>query len=237
MAPRVSLDAPPSYADLYTAHPIVPVQRPFMFGDVLKDVPCSRGGPPIELAMIVTHPCSMRHGVELQEEFAMAVINHEDKHVSRSMMQRGLWDMFVLEGLVEGEDSTVVNFRHLHSARSRDLLKENRVAALSERGAAIFLRRWIYQLSRYATPLDEIQEQIAPPFAEASLEERWGEAALKNNSEIPSPLSIEQVVGEASRLFQETLGYGKGSLRLLLESAPTDARTQIAKIRRDTYGS
>lgn len=219
----------------------VPRARPLMFGDVFTDVPCSRGGAPGSLVMVMTHPCSMRKGVVLKDRVVTA--NVEAAPYQKPKAEKwatNYFDYVPLFGLPGVPDVQAVVLSELHSANSTDLDPGRRVLALSNYGVTVVLQRWIYQLSRDPVSLSDLDDLIAPILAEVEVEEDWCEAALSvDEARDGSPHGLDQTIREAQERVQQVLGPPKsGGLRDLLHNPATraDARRTIARMRVEEVG-
>lgn len=180
----------------------VPAGRPIMFGDVFRDVKCSRGGSISPLVMVMSHPCSMRRGAVLKKRILTAEVSTFTQNLSSARWQNGYFDFFPIQGA--GKDNRMaVNLTELHSADSSELLIGNRVMALSDYGVTVLLQRWIYQMSRDPVDLRELEELVAPVMAEIELQELWCEAALRKHGE---PSTVVDLILEESKAFQEFIG-------------------------------
>lgn len=219
----------------------VPPSRPIMFGDVFQDVPCVRGGEPEAFVAVMTHPCSMRHGSRMRPRIVTAQVTISPPgKLDPSVWQTRFFDYFPLLGLGAQDPARpyVVRLGELHAAESAVLNLEQRVLALSDRGVAALLQRWIYQLSRDPVPIAELEELICPPMAEAELQEEWCEAALQSTP----PEDLVVTLQRASEELQQFLGDpGGGGLRDELNggelSGLARVRRDVRKERRDRYGS
>lgn len=188
----------------------VPAGRPVMFGDVFRDLKCSRGGSISPLVMVMSHPCSMRRGVVLKERILTAEVAGFAQKLSSTRWQNGYFDFFPVPGC-DLDDRIAVNLTELHSANSSDLLIANRVMALSDYGVTVLLQRWIYQMSRDPVDLRELEELVAPVMAEIELQELWCEAALRKHAE---PSTTADLILNESIAFQDFIGVrGDGGLR------------------------
>jgi hypothetical protein len=234
---QASLVQPPTAEELVLAEEEVPLARPLMFGDVIENVPCSLGGSPLPLAMIVTHPCSMRRGQALRPRMVVAEVGAHDQRVSLERWTTGYWDLFPIDGLdLEPRKPTVVRLLELHSVDSGAVSTARRILCLTEYGIAALLQRWIFQLSRDKVVIAELAELIAPVMVEAEMQEDWCAAALAFGGGGPST----DVLAEAAAAFQEALGVPRsGGFRDWLDDPArrADVRRQIAALRRQRYGA
>ncbi len=204
----------------------VSAARPHMQGDVFEGVP---GAP--EVVMLITHPCSMRAGVELRKELAVVeVVNHQ--HLPREKWSDGYFDLSPLPGLPIGHAHPVADFRRIRTVPSARLTLDRRVASLSELGVQLLQQRFVHHLTRVAIDLPTLYEHCAPILAEAELQEEWVEAAIGVG--IPGT--------DAAASFQQFLGRGEGSLREALENANTrgqvrrGVRQEIREMRSEARG-
>jgi hypothetical protein len=216
---------PTDSGSLFLVEGEVPLARPVMFGDVFTEVPCVRGGDPEPFVMVMTHPCSMRYGPKLRPRVVtgQVLLSPPGRREDLGVWQRSLFDYFPLIGFTAADaaEPYVVRLGELHAAESSHLDVSRRMLALSDYGVAAMLQRWIYQLSRDPVPIAELEELIAPPMAEAELQEEWCETAM-NSAGMP--------LDAASQEFQAFLGEpGDDDLRAWLNSGDISA---LARVRR-----
>lgn len=230
---RVPLEAPHDPGELYE-FPIgkpVPLSRPLNQGDVLRDVALS-SGIETDLVMIMSHPCSMRRGSQLQPELVVAEIRDFQRLEPRKWPD-GHYDHLPLPGLNPLVRSTpgAASFRHLHTIESQELALYKRVVVLSDYGQIVLLQRWIHQLSRVTVHRQELTEQLRPVQTEISLQERWCAAAVQfravsqaSTDRKTTAVSEEEMVDADAEQFQEFLGSGGDvrSRRRRLAGSETD---------------
>lgn len=215
----------------------VPIARPIMTGDIFTDVPCSRGGPS-QTVMVVTHPCSMRgKDAQLREIVTVAtVVESPQPTFSARRWQSGQFDYLPLDNVPTPGTKSAIYLTDLHSASATDLDLSRRIMALSDRGVAILLQRWIYQLSRDPVPIEDLYELIAPVLAEAEIHEEWVAAAI---AAADSDTPVEEILLSAGARLQEVLGKpGPGTLRDKLKdpSSRPGVRRTIAELRKKEVG-
>lgn len=233
-----SLQDPTDPDLMYADQGAVPLARPIMFGDVFRDVPCSRGGAASDLVMVLSHPCSMRKGTVLRERIVTATVEPvPDQRVPRQRWASGFYDYLPLYDLPGVDQLHGVRLSELHAANSSDLDLKQRVLALSDYGIAVLLQRWIYQMSRDPVPIQDIDNLVAPILAETEIQEDWCQVALDVAGE---DADVIEVLKQATEAVQNALGTpGSGGPRDRLAEAATrsDARKAIAKLRRDSLGA
>lgn len=232
------LEDPTDPDRMYLDEPgIVPIARPLVFGDVLRDVPCSRGGDPFPLVMLMSHPCSMRSGTVLRERIVVAGISDGPYPGKKSEKWANKhYDFMPLFGLPDAPEIQAVALGELHAASSADLDVSKRVLALSNFGVSVLLQRWIYQLSRDPVPLQDLEEFVAPILAEVEMQEEWCQTALDVAGGDEDPADV---LGRGTQRVQELLGKpGSGGLRdqLADPASRADVRRQIARQRTHELG-
>jgi len=229
---RVPLEAPQDPGELYEyLGAPVPLSRPLSQGDILQGVTLA-GGTELDLVMIMSHPCSMRRGSQLQPELVIAEIRNFQPLAQRKWPD-GYYDHLPLPGLhpLVRSTSGAASFRHLHTIDSKELALDKRVAVLSDYGQIVLLQRWIHQLSRVTVHKQELTEQLRPVQTEISLQERWCAAAVRfraagqTSTDQVTTADTEQELGDAdAKQFQQFLGLASDpqSLRRRLAASETN---------------
>ncbi len=165
-----------------------------MTGDVFAgvDIPgCEAvAGDHEKLAIVVSHPCSMRQGHVLNERLQVVRVTRSDE-IPLSMWPKGHYDKMPLPGLTdssetEEDDATDEGTGEFHAAlldlrgrvETAQLRLDERVACLSEEGVAFLHQRMGHNDTRHAPSVEDLMAACAPVFREADLAERWCEDLL-----------------------------------------------------------
>ncbi|MBM7079179.1 hypothetical protein [Micromonospora humida] len=186
-----------------------------MTGDVFAGI----GIPGVEriegddqlLAMIVSHPCSMRDGHELRPApQALRVVRSAAIDLTAWKQHFDRMPLPNLQGR-SGDDDTADSedfYAALFEMRGRvpttEINLDNRVACLSEEGVGFLHQRMGHADTRFAPRVADLVESCASPFAEAELAEEWNTQLLTRNGELDS-LNRDEVLLRAAKDFDEVL--------------------------------
>lgn len=169
------LARPASSDELYIArgNPVEP-WRPVMTGDIFRGVQI----PGLEehpLAMVITHPCTMRgKGGALKDRLqAVPVVAHQNPPLDG--WPAGHFRVFPLPALEPGDTSYAAKLDEIGVVDSTDLSLAQRTASLSERGVELLLQRFFNCFARVTVSIETISEALASPLEEAELLEEWNE--------------------------------------------------------------
>jgi hypothetical protein len=210
-----------------------------MTGDVFADVEIpgveEAEGDQRHLAMLVSHPCSMREGavlnvaVQVIRVVKASVIELSDwkRHYDRlplpNMMNVSGDDRFL-----DADDSYAALFDLRGRVATKALRLEQRRACLSDEGIGFLHQRMGHADTRYAPRVDHLMISCALPFVETELEEEW-------NSTIPGvteaePEKREEMLRVSAKEFDEVLSESR--------DAPAGPGKKSTKYRlRDDLGS
>lgn len=146
-----------------------------MQGDVFEGVRLA-GFQELSLAIVISHPCSMRttHG-RLKERLLMARVQ-EGRPVP--IPWHGHFGIMPLPELMENERPYYADFEELGTVASDDLRVTRRIAVLDDLGCSLLQQRFTNSVARYVVEAAAFFEQSAPQLAEAEILEDWLEAAL-----------------------------------------------------------
>ncbi len=168
------LEAPATEDDLYHSRgeEVLPT-RPLLTGDVLADVEIPGLDDGRDLAIVLTHPCSMRRdGVHLQDRiFVARVVEHA---VVPASQWNGHYAKMPLSGLINGASYAAL-FDSAGLVRSEFLIETERVACLSEFGVNLLQQRLIFHLTRFVAPTFKLHESCVGVFREIELHDEWAE--------------------------------------------------------------
>ncbi|XTZ13758.1 hypothetical protein ACQSSU_19835 [Micromonospora echinospora] len=237
-----SLDDPSSAADIYDSRgDEVEVVRPLFQGDIFTDVVLPGISDDSRMAMIVSHPCSMRTNGEVAEFVTVASVDSRSSPIPLHKWSSSFYRAMPLPDLILKEDNNpfyYVNLNMVSTIRSSTLDRTKRMACLSEYGVQLLQQRYVFNLTRVVVESQTIYRELAPLFAELELGYDWTAAAM---SKAP-PASTEEVAfaEQAERDFQEFIGPGGSILRANLkdETKRSLARTEVRReIQRRFSGS
>lgn len=170
---EATLESPDSASDLFLAAEIsdVEARRPILTGDVFAGVQIPGLETP-SLAIVITHPCSMRRdGVRLADRLLMAEVR-EHQHIPLAAWSTGHYRVMPLPGLA-GRDTYAASFDEIGLVKSSVLVELERVAVLTPFGINLLQQRLIWYLTRFLAPTHLLNESCAAVFEEADLCEEW----------------------------------------------------------------
>jgi hypothetical protein len=237
----VPLETPRSAEDLYIARGLeVSILRPIITGDVFMDVDIPGvekvDGDDDRLAVIVSHPCSMRDGyvikpaVQAIRVVRAPVVELSDwkRHYDR-MPLPNLCGQSNDDAVLEPDDSYAAIFDLRGRVRSNAFALEKRRACLSEEGVGFLHQRMGHADNRYAPAVDDLVVACASPFAETELAEDW-------NSTIPDIESVDAALRDkklldAAKEFDDVLSELREAPSAIPGRKPTKYRL------RDDLGS
>ena len=194
------LESPASPDDLYFARgPEVECFRPFMPGDVFRDLAIpgvdDEAGDEERLAMVVTHPCSMRQGSALATHLHAVRVRTSSRIIPPEKWTSGFFRIMPLPSLFHGRDTANYEgvFDTLGRIRGDALLHDRRVASLSHDGLALLQQRFVHHLTRVAVPKEQLLEQMVHVLDEVELQEEWARELLENlpPADLPARLQPE----------------------------------------------
>lgn len=170
------LAVPQDAAALYLARGSeVEALRPLMQGDVLDGVDIPGLGDEPGLAMVLTHPCTMRtSGGALKDHLSMARVQPHSS-IGLASWFAGYFGMMPLPSLRPEEDTLAfaVDFEAAGPAATHEMNLGGRIACLSEYGIVVLEQRFVHHLTRAEIELPVFHKQVAPNLEEASLMEEW----------------------------------------------------------------
>jgi hypothetical protein len=146
-----------------------------MTGDVFAGVEIPGVGEH-ELLMVISHPCTMRRGPDLQPKMqAVPVVEYQqvpferwvDGHVRVMPLPRLLSD--------EPDRPMAARLSEFGMVQTAELGLQARRACLSELGVALTLQRFFYCLSRVHVKVKTIATSAQANMEEAELQEEWNE--------------------------------------------------------------
>jgi len=165
-------ESPGSAADLYlaAAPDEVELARPIFTRDVFNQIEIP-GTLSTGLAIVLTHPCSMRKdGVNLAERLLMARVK-ESAEVPLHKWSTGHFKVMPLPGLMGAHYSA--SFDDIGLVPSDVLGDVDRVACLTPFGINLLQQRFIWHLTRFLAPTHRLGEASEAVFEEAELCEEW----------------------------------------------------------------
>ncbi len=212
--PSDDLEFPASADDLYLARGVeVSAARPLMQGDVLEDVELPGIDDGHGKAAILTHPCSMRRGSRLADRLLVGRVGTTTP-LALEAWATGHIRVMPLPELDPNapQQSYAASFENVSSAASTDLVGKQRIACLSDHGIALLEQRYVFYLTRFVVPSEQLHMVCAPVLAECELQEEWmGRSAISN---VP-----REAAEEAFHEFIRAPREGRESLQEALEEA------------------
>lgn len=209
------LARPASSDELYIArgNPVEP-WRPVMTGDIFRAVQI----PGLEehpLAMVITHPCTMRGkaGALKDRLQALPVVAYND--VPLAAWPTGHFRVFPLPELDSGDASYAAKLDEIGVVETSNLSLVERVASLSERGVELLLQRFFNCFARVTVTIPTISEALASPLQEAELLEEWNERLAEPR--VAAGEELGNVLASEAKEFDAFLSADGGSGRPLRE--------------------
>jgi len=188
--------------------------RPIMTGDVFSDIEIPGveqvDGDERKLAMVVTHPCSMRKGVKMKVKQQMIRVVRS-KPVELPAWRSQYFDRLPLPALLQpldtdepaDEDNGTNDYAALFEFRGRvstaELLLSRRIACLSEEGVAFLHQRISHADTRYPARISDLMSACSGVFAEAELAQEWNERLIR--------VDVDDHVALAAALDHEALEF------------------------------
>lgn len=175
------LDRPDSIDQLYLYRGSEVVEhRPLMQGDVFEaiEIPGLDDGP--GLALILTHPCSMRRGAKWAKRILVARVVQSDPIPLDHWPDRH-FRVMPLPGLKleDKEEHYSARFEDCGSVAPDQLMEAKRIACLDPVGITLLQQRYVHYLTRYEAARVTLLEVSEPDLIEAELLEDWLESALE----------------------------------------------------------
>lgn len=219
-------DAPDDIEDLYEARGTVPRARPILQGDVFAGIEVAGYESPMSV-VITQHPCSMRQGAKLRERLSVAVISGMGS-LSDSAWTTGYASAMLLPGLKGDAANFGADFREAGVVAASQLVRELRIAALSNYGVHLLHQRLVYYMTRLTVDVPTLAETFDPIATETELQWEWVEAAVDADT------ADEPTIAGAEKEFADFLDENNRERRERLQDAShrADVRRQVrAEIR------
>jgi len=172
------LEYPGDANDLYLARGAeVDARRPLLQGDVFAKVaiPGLDDGPGI--AIILTHPCSMRRGPSLvPRQLVARIVDSNPLPLDRWVTSHKR--SMPLPALVDDRSRHfMAEFENVGAVSSQALLAAPRIACLDPHGMCLLQQRYVFYMTRLVVPTADLHKVISPVIAESELLEEWVVAA------------------------------------------------------------
>lgn len=163
------LEAPALSNELYRAQGIdVPDTRPYLTGDVFRDVALPGFGDKRRNVTILTHPCSMRDdGVSLRKRLLVAEVR---EGLSAWI---GDYDKMPLPDAGGGGQHSSVWFSNASSVETSSLEPEARWLVLSDYGLNLLQQQLVFYLTRAIIESYVFQAASEHVYEEVELTEEW----------------------------------------------------------------
>jgi hypothetical protein len=205
--------------DLFEERGAVSFSRPILQGDIFEGVVLPGFGAEPRRVQIVTHPCSMRRGLVINERIQVAPVDEYQKVSDWN----GHGRIMPLPGLLNDWKWHGAKFVDLTAVAAAELTLERRIASLSHPGIHVLQQRLVWHNTRLTLGLANFREQSAPVLAEAEMQELWIDTVLDEGAR------TAEAVETAGVGFQSWLGEDDDKRRLELELEANHAR-----LRRET---
>jgi hypothetical protein len=214
------LSVPATAEELYLARgKDVADARPILSGDVFQNVEIPGVEGEAGLAMVLAHPCSMRHGAHLRSRIHMARVQ-TGPEIPLAMWDGNYGAMPLPDLCVSGDLRERAVFDLSGRVATELLTRDKRIACLDTKGVLLLMQRRTYDMTRVAVDLETIHESIAAELEEADLLEEWTRHRLPGGA---SGNNLEVAIREQETLFDEVLRQNAGGvpLRLRLKDPTT----------------
>ena len=218
--------------DLYEERGTVSFARPLLQGDIFAGVIVPGLSTDPITVQIVTHPCSMRRGTDLNERIQVVPV----ENYQRVSDWGGHLRVMPLPDLLEDGDHYAAKFVDLSATAAGELTVDKRIASLSQRGILVLQQRLVMHSTRVDMSVTVFREQSAPVLAEAEMQEIWTELVL-----VDDPESLAEVASVGQE-FQGWLDEASGRRRDDLKSEANHAglrravRDEATRRRTDRVG-
>ena len=175
-----ALEGPDSPDDLYRYRgDDVPRARPIFQGDVFENVeiPGLEDGP--KLALVMTHPCSMRDGPTLRNRLQLGRVSESIDTVD----WRGNYGIVPLPHLRPDADirSFKMRLEDVGIVNGELLEPRSRIACLSDLGISLLQQRQAHYYTRDVVEKEVLFENSASLLVEAELLEEWIGSLVDDN--------------------------------------------------------
>lgn len=177
-----TLECPDAAEHLYLAasQDEVPTARPLMTGDVFTSIAVP-GLDSTGLAIVLTHPCSMRvDGVRLAPRLMMARVAPTSP-IPLPDWRSGHFKVMPLPELLGTHHSA--RFDEIGLVESGSLEEGMRVACMTPYGVHLLQQRFIWHLTRFLAPTHRLAEVTEAVFEEADLQEEWVERSASRGND------------------------------------------------------
>jgi hypothetical protein len=222
--PGGTLEQPESADELYLARGgEVNEHRPYLQGDVFREVAIPGLGDDSGLAIILTHPCSMRKGATLVARQLVARVR-ETPELPFDQWVTGHHREMPLPALLHEEPNRhfSASFEAVGAVESEALVNHERIACLDPRGMCLLQQRFVFYMTRLAPPTWELLAVIEPVLEETELMEEWVGSAARHGG-----ASRE----EAEASFHGLIREAPEGMTMTLQSA-LEEPTRRAAVRR-----
>lgn len=226
----MALEVPPDAASLYRARAgEVERLRPIMQGDVFNGVelPGLPYGP--GLAMVMTHPCTMRTAGGALRTRLLAARVRPSPYIPPGQWPNGHFRVLPLPELnvSAAGQNYAAEFEELATVPSGDLDLDRRVACLSDYGIIVLQQRRVHSETRVEVEVATLYEQAAPNLEEAELLHEWLEDLVLDEAS-------NEEIGQQTAEFDALLSANNAALRESLKNALS--RAAVRKAVRDEIG-
>lgn len=218
---RKTLEVPPNEDFIYHSrgHEVV-ATRPLLTGDVLSGIEIPGLGDRPGLAILLTHPCSMRtDGVALKDRLFAARVTTRAPIPLKEW--RGHSKVMPLPKLTAEHVFYAGVFDDAGMVPSQALSSEHRVACLSESGINLLQQRLIWHLTRFLAPTFRLHESCVGVFREIDLHDEWAETLQ----------GVGHLVGDIDVAFHDWIRESPGGGRSRQELLTDDQ--QVVAVRKE----
>lgn len=194
---------------LYDERAAVSWARPLLQGDVFDEIVLPGFGDEPMMVQIVSHPCAMRRGADLNPRITVAPVEPYERVTGRRGWDGNLRVMPLPE--LTGGEHFATKFVDVTAAPAELLTQARRIATLSHRGIYVLQQRLIKHYTRIDMPLELLRRESAAVLVESELQWDWIETVLRETQ-----LADEAAIAAEARAFDGWLSEGDPPRRHLL---------------------
>lgn len=174
------LEAPESIDDLYLARgDDVNGCRPYLQGDVFENVAIPGVDGPPGLAVITTHPCSMRGKGGLVRERVQCARIGSSNALRFDQWKTSHFRFLPMPELRETDEHFAAEYEMCGRVLTADLATVRRSACLTPLGICLLQQRLVFSLTRVVVPTRRLLQVSENIFEEVELQEAWISAATE----------------------------------------------------------
>jgi hypothetical protein len=209
---------------LYDQRAQVSWPRPLLQGDVFDGIVLPGFGDHSMKVQIVSHPCAMRRGPDLNPRITVAPVEPYAQVTGRRAWDGNLRVMPLPE--LAGGEHFATQFVDVTAAPAELLTRARRIATLSHRGIYVLQQRLIKHYTRVDMSLELLRRESAAVLVEGELQWNWIETVLPE-----ARLTDESAIDAEAGVFDAWLSEGDPPRRDSLRSEihHSDLRKEVQR--------